>query len=105
MTLQVPSLGIGELSPNLLEGSHLFPSDGLRAAGHLEDVVETLDDHTSEQVGEDVLRTEYESVSLRRESKNYKRTMLSRFQAMNRTNAQYTLPQSVSPKASIVHRG
>ena len=32
-------------------------------------------------------------------------TMLSKFHAMNKTNAHGTLPQSVSPKAVTVQRG
>ena len=55
LLLQVPCLRIRVLRPNLLERSHLLTSDRLGTAGHLEDVVETLDDNTSEQVGEDVL--------------------------------------------------
>ena len=54
-TFEVPSLRICELGPDLLECTHLFSSNRFRSAGHLEHVVETLDDHTSEQVGEDVL--------------------------------------------------
>ena len=55
LALQVPSLRVCELSPDLLERTHLLSSDRLRATGHLEDVIKALDDHTSEQVGEDVL--------------------------------------------------
>ena len=55
MTLQIACLGVGELGPDLLERAHLLSSDGLRPAGHLEDIVETLDDDTRKQVGEDVL--------------------------------------------------
>lgn len=55
LPLQIARLRVGELCPDLLECSHLLTSDRLGTAGHLEDVVETLDDNTSEQVGEDVL--------------------------------------------------
>lgn len=48
MALQVTCLRVGELGPYLLEGTHFFSGDRLGAAGHLEDVVETLHDHTSE---------------------------------------------------------
>lgn len=44
--LQVASLWIGVFGPHFLEGSDLFSSDRLGTSSHLEDVVETLDDHT-----------------------------------------------------------
>ena len=67
VSLQIACLGVGELGPNLLERAHLLSSDGLRPAGHLEDIVETLDDNTSEQVGEDVLSAGLDLDGRRRE--------------------------------------
>ena len=67
MTLQIACLGVGELGPDLLERTHLLSSDGLRPAGHLEDIVETLDDDTRKQVGEDVLSAGLDQDGRRRE--------------------------------------
>ena len=53
--LEITCVPIGGLGPDFLERAHLLSRDRLCAAGHLEDIVEALDDHTSEQVGEDVL--------------------------------------------------
>ncbi len=64
LPFQVACLRVGELCPDLLERSHLLSSDRLGTAGHLEYVVEALDDNTSEQVGEDVLQIGRVNISM-----------------------------------------
>ena len=44
--LKITRSWVRKLSPDLLERSHLLSSDGLRSTDKLEDIRETLDDHT-----------------------------------------------------------
>lgn len=51
MTFQVTSSAISKLGPYLLEGTHLFSGDRLRAAGrNLKEIGEVLDNNTCQRV-------------------------------------------------------